>query len=375
MAGAIQAILTSCGFERNSQFRALSKVPVSTASPTHRPVTCRCRTRAADTATVRAAPAESAGRKPGGQYGWASTNRLTPYVQNFNFEIQRELPQNLTLNVAYVGTKGTKLYGGIPLNTVNIFKNEFLDAFNITRTGGNAPLFDQMLKDSILGAGVVNGTTVTGSAALRANTSTRAFIANGNVGGLADFLNRSTNITGQGGGFVRNSGLFPENFFVLNPQFNSVDAAIRIQATPRTTPCKCRSPNGCRTASPIDLLHMEPRSGRKRWRTAPSTIAIPTTGALNKALLGFHRTHPHQQRHVRVAIRTEPSVSQRAPGLVQRLVERWQFGGIFSWLPERRLNITAPVVDDHSDYHQSAHRTSLEIFPRASGRSPRWRTA
>src|SRR5439155_9061086 len=102
-------------------------------------------------------------------------------------------------------------------------KNGFLDAFNTTRAGGNAPLFDQMLRSlNIPGAGVVNGTTVTGSAALRAYTATRTFIANGSIGQLADFLNRSTNVTGKGGGFVRNSGLFPENFFVLNPQFQTV---------------------------------------------------------------------------------------------------------------------------------------------------------
>src|SRR5439155_8838986 len=102
-------------------------------------------------------------------------------------------------------------------------RNKFLEAFNITRAGGNAQLFDDMLKGlNIPGAGVVNGTTVTGSSALRTFTSTRGFVANGNVGQLADFLNRSTNITGKGGGFVRNSGMFAENFFVLNPQFNTV---------------------------------------------------------------------------------------------------------------------------------------------------------
>src|SRR5205085_5892555 len=114
-------------------------------------------------------------------------------------------------------TKGTRLWGAIPLNSVEIFKNGFLDAFNTTRGGGNAVLFDQMLRGLNLGSGVINGTTVSGSASLRANTNTRTFIANGSVGQLADFLNRSTSITGKGGGFVRNSGLFPENFFVLNP--------------------------------------------------------------------------------------------------------------------------------------------------------------
>jgi hypothetical protein len=127
-------------------------------------------------------------------------------------------------------------HGGIPLNSVKIGAalpggQTLLDAFNITRSGGNAPLFDQMLRGLNLGSGVINGTTITGSASLRANTNSRGFIANGNVGGLADYLNRSTNITGQGGGFIRNSGLFPENFVVLNPQFNSVTLNAIQQST------------------------------------------------------------------------------------------------------------------------------------------------
>src|SRR5207247_7563029 len=124
-----------------------------------------------------------------------------------NVETLRDLGQDMALSVSYVGTKGTKLWGGVPLNWVDIFKNGFLDAFNTTRSGGSAKLFDDMLRGLNLGSGVINGTTVTGSASLRANTNTQAFIANGNIGQLADFLNRSTNVTGKGGGFVRNSGL------------------------------------------------------------------------------------------------------------------------------------------------------------------------
>jgi hypothetical protein len=50
---------------------------------------------------------------------------------------------------------------------------------------------------NIPGAGVV-GSTVTGSAALRAYTSTRAFIANGNVGQLAGLLEPKPEHHGKG---------------------------------------------------------------------------------------------------------------------------------------------------------------------------------
>lgn len=274
----------------------------------------------------------------------AAANRPSPYIQNFNFEIQRELAPNFTLSTAYVGTKGTRLWGGIPLNSVEIFKNGFLNAFNVTRTGGNAPLFDQMLGGlNIPGAGVVNGTTVTGSAALRAFTSTRALIANGNVGGLADFLNRSTSVTGRGGGFVRNSGLFPENFFVLNPQFNGVTLytnpgsatyhSLQVQVTKR-------------------LSHGFTNSTAYTWsRTLGEndtdgavTYRDPRNRSLNKTLSGFHRTHLFTSNGTfELPFGPNRLLLGNTGGWLSRLVERWQLGGIFSWTSGAPLTITAPI--------------------------------
>src|SRR5262245_6225517 len=146
------------------------------------------------------------------------TGYVRPYIQNFNFEIQRELSKDLTADVRYVGTKGTRLYAGVSLNEVNIFDNGILDAFNITRSGGNAPLFDRMLLGlNVPGFGVVNGTTLTGSAALRQNTTTRSFIANGNVGALANYMNTNNFVTGVPGGLLRNSEL-PDNVIDTNTQ-------------------------------------------------------------------------------------------------------------------------------------------------------------
>src|SRR5678810_1466744 len=84
-------------------------------------------------------------------------------------------------------------YDRIEMNYPKIFETPFLEAFKVTRAGGDHPLFNQMLMGmNIPGAGVVNGSTITGSSALRKYTSTRTFLANGNVFGLADFLEKST---------------------------------------------------------------------------------------------------------------------------------------------------------------------------------------
>src|SRR4030095_15209057 len=122
-----------------------------------------------------------------------------------------------------VGTKGTRLYAGVSLNEVNIFDNNILEAFNLTRVGGNADCFHNMLLGrNVPGFGTVNGTTLTGSAALRQNTATRSFIANGNVGALANYLNTNPFVTGVPGGLLRN-GKLPDNLIVTNPQFLNVE--------------------------------------------------------------------------------------------------------------------------------------------------------
>src|SRR5262249_574367 len=105
-------------------------------------------------------------------------------------------------------------------------ENGILDAFNTTREGGNAPLFDQMLQgltlnpgsNASLGQGVVNGTTLSASAALRGNSAFRTFLPNGNVGQFAGLLNPTGLPTGKAGGLLVNGGL-PSNFIVANPQY------------------------------------------------------------------------------------------------------------------------------------------------------------
>jgi hypothetical protein len=200
-----------------------------------------------------------------------------------------------------------------------------------------------MLRGLNLGSGIINGTTITGSASLRANTNTRGFIANNNVGGLADFLNRSTNVTGQGGGFIRNSGLFPENFIVLNPQFNGVTLnsnpsnstyhSLQLELTKRLSHglASSASYTWSRTLGEND------GNGNFDYRD-------PANRRLDKALLGFHRTHSIAGNGTfELPFGPNRAFLSRAPGFVQRLVERWQWGGLVNWSLGAPLTITAPI--------------------------------
>ena len=113
------------------------------------------------------------------------TDYVRPYIQNFNFELQRELTKDLSFDIRYVGTKGSKLYAGQSINEVEHFRQRIARRLQCHQNGGNAPLFDKMLAGlNVAGFGVVNGTTLTGSAALRQNTTTRSFIATAMSGRL-----------------------------------------------------------------------------------------------------------------------------------------------------------------------------------------------
>ncbi|HEY2382302.1 MAG TPA: carboxypeptidase regulatory-like domain-containing protein [Terriglobia bacterium] len=199
------------------------------------------------------------------------TNTPNPYIQNLTLSVTREITRKLSLDVRYIGTRGLKLDGIWDLNIPNVFYNAPLfNAFETVRKGGNDPLFDQIFMGLNLNPGVagcdpsnpaalcgaVNGTTQTGSQALRLSSTFRTALANGDYNSLASALNvfngtgtgasgtvnfgtsgeRGTvlkranlgfNVAGGNSGstipsnYVAPAGLFPANWINANPQVNS----------------------------------------------------------------------------------------------------------------------------------------------------------
>jgi hypothetical protein len=75
--------------------------------------------------------------EPANSFGFAvDPNLHTPYIQQWNLSVQREIGWNTALTVSYVGNKGTKLYRAIDLNQLTILNNGFLNAFNLARQNG-----------------------------------------------------------------------------------------------------------------------------------------------------------------------------------------------------------------------------------------------
>jgi len=289
-----------------------------------------------------------------------------PYVQNYNVEIQRQLGRGMTLEVSYVSNKSTKLFDAVALNQWQANTNaEFLDAFKVTQQGGNAPLFDRMLMGlNVTGFGVVDGTTRTGSAALRTFTTTRAMLANGSVGALGNFFNTTNAFTNENGGILRNAK-FPENYFVQNPQFSTVTLngngsastyhSMIVQVTKRLS----------RGFSNQTSYTLSKGLGDDSADNA-SNFRDVTNRRMEKTRLSFDRTQSFRSNGTyELPFGPNKLLLRNAPGWLSRIVERWQFAGIANWTSGAPLNVTAT----NATFSSSTANTAAIVgdFPKTSG--------
>jgi hypothetical protein len=262
-------------------------------------------------------------------------DQRSTYVQNFNMELQHEIAKNLTVEARYVGSKGTKLLGNININNPIVVENGLMEAVRITREGGTAPLFDTMLRGlTFTGIGTVGVNGLTGSSALRQFSGTRSNIANGNVTGIATYLNTNSSFTGQAGGMIRNGGL-PENFIVANPQFNNANVNGGIGNSTYHS-----LQTGVTKRLSMGFTNQTTFTWSKSIGAAGNID--PRNRQLNKTVLGNNRKYDIRSNGTWV-LPFGPGrlLLSNSPGWISRIVEGWQLGGIFSWTSGAPLSIQA----------------------------------
>jgi hypothetical protein len=258
-------------------------------------------------------------------------NLRNPYIQNFNVSIQRQITQRGVLEIRYVGSKGTRLVRGTSVNEQIIFENGVLDAFRLTQQGGHSPLLDRIFMGiNVPGVGVVNGTSVTGSDAMRGLNTTQGHLALHNVATFADYLSSTNQFTGVRGGLLRRAGL-PENFVYANPQFassrltgnfaNSTWHSMQVEYTKRFS--KGWTWQGNWTWS--RTLGEEEGDGEEMI----DSYRDMRNRRLDKRLLGSHRTHIFRSSGT-YELPFQRLFARRSQGWVQRLTEQWQVGSIFN---------------------------------------------
>src|ERR1051326_3173223 len=301
------------------------------------------------------------------QTAFAFQNNLrTPYIQNWNFSIQRALPNDTTLDVRYVGTKGTKLWRMANVNEVNIFENGILEAFQTTQAGGNSALLDQIFDGINFGFGTVNGRTLTASAALRALSTTRVMFANNDAGTFADFLNR-VDFGGERGGLLRFAGL-PENWIVVNPQFagaefvgnfsNSTYHSLQINANKRFS-------NGWTLQSNYTLSRT---LGDYEGGTQPLLRSYrPSRNRhIDKHLLDFHATHVFRNSGSwDLPFGPNRKFLSGSNGALGRIVEGWQIGAIFNVFSGPPIGLSSGIAP----FNQFSYATPTLVgaLPKSTG--------
>jgi hypothetical protein len=272
------------------------------------------------------------------------TNLRTPYVQNWNVSVQRELRSGSVLTVRYVGTKGTKLLSGPDLNQGEIFANGFLDAFNVTRSGGNAPLFDRLFAGlAVPGRGNVDGVNVRGSDYARANSTFATYLADGRAGTFINNLNSSRIQGNVNGGVLRQAGL-PENFFFTNPQFASV---FLVGNSANSTFHSLQAEFEKRFGRGI--IYQGNYTWSKALGESEGTSQFYDTFYRNardisfdKRILNYNRTHVFKSNGIwELPIGRNRALLRNANHLVNAIVGGWTLGGILTATTGRPLTVTS----------------------------------
>ncbi|MCX6608091.1 MAG: TonB-dependent receptor [Acidobacteria bacterium] len=283
-----------------------------------------------------------------------------PYIQNWNISLQRELAKNMVWDVRYVGSKGTRLVRGTSVNETNIFENGILDAFRVTQRGGNAPLFDQIFRGiNVAGLGVVDGVRITGSDAVRTNTTTQGYLAFHTAANLADWLNTTTTYTGTRGGLISRAGL-PVNFVVPNPQFDSARLTGNFASSTWhsfQTEVSRRFSKGLALQTNYTwskALGEEEGDGEEMI----DSYRDLRNWKLDKRRMSFHRTHMVRSSGTYVL-----PLRGRTTGWMRSALSRWQFGWIINAFSGTPISITS----GRASYNTFGDNTASAVAPFSKG--------
>jgi hypothetical protein len=148
-----------------------------------------------------------------------------PYVESWEFGLQRQLTPNNVLELRYVGNVSKDQWLTENFNEVNIFENGFLTEFkaaqaNLTASGGTTfqgpnptPILNQAFQTSGLGANFTNGQFITYLEQGQAGAFANALASNSTY--LCSLIGASFSPCAANG--VPGAGTYPINFFQENP--------------------------------------------------------------------------------------------------------------------------------------------------------------
>jgi hypothetical protein len=279
-------------------------------------------------------------------------NYLTPYTQNLTLALTRNVTQSLTLDVRYIGTLSRKLLGTVDINSPNFLNNGLLEAFNSVRNGGESRLLDDMLNGiNLAGFGygpigtTVNGVPQTAALHMRAPafvwapqigdfSTVQDSLANGNYVALA---NKLSFLGFPAGGYLRNSGKFPENFIKTNPQFHSAIVRTNLGHT------NYHSLQGQISLRPVRGLSLQSTyTWSKNLGVVGGTFTDPSNQGADYTVQATDRKHIFVTYGTyELPIGPNHRLLGNTSGILARLLEGWQGSWIINASSGAPLNITA----------------------------------
>jgi hypothetical protein len=261
----------------------------------------------------------------------------SPMTNMWSLNFQRELPLGLVVEASYIGRRASSLFGAYNVNQIDIFRNNvdgenFLQAFNIVKAGG-----DSKLMNRLFGPDTRRQAAETGSQFVRRQFPNQ--IGLNNVANIA--LDASRRVQG-GRTLIDLAGLSPF-FFRPFPQFealNVIDSndfstyhAAQVMVQRKFS--KGLTFQGSYTFSKsLDTRSYDPAftvvSGANN-QSASSTPFNIYNRRLNYARSDFDQTH----YFVGYAVWDLPfGKGQRwgagAPPVIQQIIQGWNVNGVFS---------------------------------------------
>ena len=159
-------------------------------------------------------------------------NLRSPYIENWYFGVQRQIPGNTVVEINYVGNHSVHMWQNYDLNEVNIFENGFLGEFktaqaNLAANGGTS-FADNTGSAGVSATPLMDQAFGQGGSAF-SNPAYISFVQSGQAGALANAIGTSStyfcNLVGNGGGVYtpcaslgyNAATAYPINVFQANP--------------------------------------------------------------------------------------------------------------------------------------------------------------
>lgn len=294
----------------------------------------------------------------GGQpFATVDPNLRSPYIENWYFGLQRQLPGNTVIEANYVGNHAVHMWQNYDLNEVNIFENGFLAEFkkaqaNLAANGGtsfadntgSSGVQSLPIEDQAFGAG---GSAFT-------NPSYISYVQTGQAAALANAIATSSTYfcnlvgTGTANNFTPCSNLgytsstaYPINMFQLNPFATGEPTMLLSDPASETyngLQGQIKHPAGHGLMLMANYAYSHAFTNRYIGDYYTADQAVENFITLRDRHLS-RSPSPYDQRHTFRAFATYSLPYKPSNRLVREAASGWTLAPIFTWQKGRNFKL------------------------------------